>query len=171
MSKYTIVEVITKKDIKKFIKFPDDLYKDNKQYVPALHGDQMHTLTKFPSLSYCTRKMWLAMDGKKVVGRIQAIINPRYNELFGKKNVRFGWFDFIEDFEVAKLLIETAEAWAKAQGMDTIHGPLFYNTLGKQGMLIEGFQNIPPFNCYYNFPYYKDYVEKLGCETECGWVQ
>ena len=95
----------------RFIKFPDRLYKDCPQYVPALHSDQVHSLTKVSTLSYCRRKMWLALDGGgKVVGRICAMINPRYNALYGKKRARFGWFDLIDDREVARLLLGTAEA-------------------------------------------------------------
>lgn len=171
MAEYKVVEVNGRRDLMKFIKFPDLLYKDCPQYVPALHGDQVNSLTKVSTLSYCKRKMWMVLDGKKVVGRICGIINPRYNDLYGKKRARFGWFDTIEDFEVAKLLLDTAEAWAKENGMDEIHGPLYYNTLGKQGMLIEGFENIPPFNCLYNFPYYNDFVTRLGYVKECDWVQ
>lgn len=171
MSKYVIVEVQNRRDLMKFIKFPDELYKDCAQYVPALHSDQVKSLTSVSTLSYCKHKMWMVMDGKNVVGRICGIINPRYNERYSTKRARFGWFDTINDLEVAKLLIGTAEAWAKEQGMDEIHGPLYYNTLGKQGMLIEGYENIPPFNCYYNYPYYNDLVQALGFEKECDWVQ
>ena len=154
-----------------FIKFPDRLYKDCPQYVPALHSDQVRSLTKVSTLSYCTRKMWLVKDGKKTVGRICGMINPRYNELYSKKRARFGWFDTIDDFKVAELLLGTAEQWARDNGMTEIHGPLYYNTLGKQGMLVEGFENIPPFNCQYNFPYYNDFVTRLGYGKECDWVQ
>lgn len=168
---YRIEEVKSRKDLMRFIKFPDELYKDCQQYVPALHSDQVKSLTSVSTLSYCTRTMWLALDGDKVVGRICAMVNPRYNERYSKKRARFGWFDTINDIEVARLLLSTAEDWAKAQGMNEIHGPLYYNTLGKQGMLIEGYENIPPFNCYYNFPYYKDFVEQLGYAKECDWVQ
>lgn len=168
---YRIVEVLTRKDLMKFIKFPDELYKDCPQYVPALHSDQVNSLTKVSTLSYCQRKMWMVMDGSKVVGRICGMINPRYNERYSTKRARFGWFDTINDLEVARLLIGTAEAWAKEQGMTEIHGPLYYNTLGKQGMLVEGFGNVPPFNCIYNYPYYNDLVTALGFEKECDWVQ
>lgn len=167
----TIVEVTNRKDLMKFVKFPDELYRNCPQYVPALHSDQVKSLTSVSTLTYCYHKMWLAFDGDKVVGRICAMVNPKYNELYGKKRARFGWFDTIDDFEVAKALLGTAEAWAKEQGMTEIHGPLYYNTLGKQGMLVEGYENIPPFNCYYNFPYYKDFVERLGYEKECDWLQ
>ena len=155
----------------KFIRFPDELYRGCPQYVPALHSDQVRSLTKVSTLSYCSRKMWMVLDGGKVVGRICGMINPRYNERYGTKRARFGWFDTIDDIGVARLLIGTAEAWAKSEGMEEIHGPLYYNTLGKQGMLVEGYENIPPFNCIYNYPYYKDLVEELGFEKECDWLQ
>lgn len=171
MPDYKVVEVESKRDLMKFIKFPDRLYKDCPQYVPALHSDQVKSLTKVSTLSYCKRKMWMVMDGKTVVGRICGMINPRYNALYDKKRARFGWFDTIDDFEVAKLLLNTAEGWAKENGMNEIHGPLYYNTLGKQGMLVEGFENIPPFNCLYNYPYYNDFVTRLGYVKECDWVQ
>lgn len=171
MSDYRVVEVTGKKDLMKFIKFPDRLYKDCPQYVPALHSDQVHSLTSVSTLSYCTRKMWMVMDGKEVVGRICGMINPRYNELYSKKRARFGWFDTIDDFRVAELLLGTAEQWARENGMTEIHGPLYYNTLGKQGMLVEGFDNVPPFNCLYNYPYYNDFVTTLGYVKECDWVQ
>ena len=172
MGTYIVKEISKKCDIRKFIKFPDRLYKDCKQYVPALHGDQMKSLTKAAPLRYCKRKLWLAYDGDgKVVGRICAMINPRYNELYSKKRVRFGWFDTIEDIDVARALISAAEAWAKSEGMTEIHGPLYYNTAGKQGMLIEGYDKLPVFNCYYNFPYYNDFMEQLGFAKECDWVE
>ena len=166
-----VIEVLSRRDLKRFIKFPDKLYRDCKQYVPALISDQINSLTKVSTLSYCERKMWMVLDGKEVVGRICGIINPRYNERYGTKRARFGWFDTINDKNVAKLLIETAENWAKAKGMTEIHGPLYYNTLGKQGMLVEGFENIPPFNCLYNYPYYNDLIIGLGFVKECDWVQ
>ena len=171
MPAYRIVEVKSKKDLGKFICFPDKLYKDCPQYVPALHSDQVKSLTSVSTLSYCTHKMWMVMEGDKVAGRICGMINPRYNERYGKKRARFGWFDTVNDLEVARLLISTAEAWAKEHGMNEIHGPLYYNTLGKQGMLVEGYENIPPFNCLYNYPYYNDLVTALGFEKECDWVQ
>ena len=169
---YKVIEVSGKKDLMRFIRFPDKLYKGCSQYVPALHSDQVNSLTGISTLSYCKRRMWMVVDANgEVVGRICGMINPRYNERYGKKRARFGWFDTINDIEVARLLIGTAEDWAKSEGMDEIHGPLYYNTLGKQGMLVEGFENIPPFNCIYNYPYYNDLVTALGFEKECDWVQ
>ena len=171
MAEYKVVEVTDGRSLRRFINFPDELCRTCPQYVPALHSDQRKSLTKAVALTYCSRKMWMVLDGRKVVGRICAMINPRYNKRYDKKRARFGWFDCIDDIEVARLLLGTAEAWAKEQGMTEIHGPLYYNTFGKQGMLIEGFENIPPFNCLYNYPYYVDLITALGFEKECDWVQ
>ena len=159
MAKYTVKEVLTKRDLKRFITFIDDLYKGCDQYVPPLHRGQEHDLMKAAPLAYCTRKMWIAEnDEGKVVGRICAMVNPRYNEKYGKKRARFGWFDLINDIDVARLLVGAAEAWAKENGMDEIHGPLYYNTLGRQGMLIEGYDKLAPFSCLYNYPYMTTWV-------------
>ncbi len=171
MSNYKVVEVNNKKELKMFVKFPNILYKDCEQWVPALYGDQVKSLTKTPSLKDCEQKMWMVMRGSEVVGRICGIINNKYNKIYNTKRARFGWFDTIEDIEVARLLIDTAESWAKNYGMTEIHGPLYYNTLGKQGMLVDGFENTPPFNCIYNFEYYPKFVEELGFAKECDWIQ
>lgn len=169
---YIIREVKGKRDLKRFIGFPLELYRDCPQYVPALNGDQMHSLTAAAPLRYCESRLWLAEDASgKVVGRIAGMINPRYNSLYGKKRARFGWFDVIDDYEPARMLLDAAGEWAKARGMDEIHGPLYYNTMGKQGMLVEGFENTPPFNCLYNYPYYPAFVEKYGFVKELDWIQ
>jgi len=170
-SEISIVEVTTKKQIKEFYQFQNRLYKDCPQYVPSLDLDQKATVTKDPALEYCTTCKWLAYKDGKVAGRIMAIVNPRYNNFYGTTKGRFGWYDFIEDYDVAKALMDKAKEWFKAQGMNYVHGPLAYNTTGRQGMLIEGFENIPPFNCLYNYPYYVDFMQRMGFEKEVDWVQ
>lgn len=172
MRQYQVREVVGKKDLNKFIRFPERLYAGCGQYVPPLHKGQEHELMHAAPLKYCRRKMWIVEDAcGDVVGRICAVINPRYNEKYGRSRVRFGWFDLINDIEVARLLFDAAESWAEEQGMTEIHGPLYYNTLGRQGMLIEGFDKLAPFSCLYNYPYYAELVEQLGFEKECDWVQ
>lgn len=171
-SSYTIREITGRRDMKRFIRFPLDLYRDCPQYVPALNADQLHSLTDVPSRRYCELKLWLVEDrGGKVAGRIAGMINPRYNDLYGRKRARFGWFDTIEDYRVAQMLLDAACGWARSRGMNEIHGPLYYNTMGKQGMLIEGFGNTPPFNCLYNYPYYPQFVERYGFVKELDWIQ
>ena len=167
----SVKEVSDPKELKIFYQFQNKLYRGCKAYVPTLDFDEKNTLTRNPALDYCTRKMWLAYAGGRAVGRIMAIINPRYNELYGTRNLRFGWFDFEEDMEIARALMEAAVQWGREQGMDKIHGPLAYNTLGRQGMLVEGFENTPPFNCIYNYPYYVDFMEKMGFQKEADWLQ
>ena len=166
-----IKEVKTSRDLKVFYQFQNKLYKDCPAYVPTLDSDQKHSLTNDPALDYCTRKMWLAYKDGKVAGRIQAIVNPRYNDFYGTRRGRFGWYDFIEDIEVAQALMDTATGWLKEQGMEDVHGPLAYNTLGRQGMLISGYENTPPVNCLYNYPYYPQFMEKMGFAVDCDWVQ
>lgn len=167
----TVKEVSSAGELKCFYRFQNQLYRGCKAYVPTLDVDQKSSLTRNPALEYCTRKMWLAYADGRPVGRIMAIINPRYNELYGTRKVRFGWFDFEENIEIARALLDTAARWGREQGMDTIHGPLAYNTLGRQGMLVEGFENTPPTNCLYNYPYYVTFMEQLGFEKEADWIQ
>ncbi len=167
-----IREAKTSSQIKKFVRFPHKLYKDSKQYVPVLDSDEIETLTNSPSLEYCRIKMWLAYSlDNKIVGRIAGILNPRANDFQQYKRVRFGWFDFIDDLEIAKALLSKVVEWGKAEGMTEIHGPLGYNTWNRQGMLIEGFENTPPSNCLYNYEYYPKIMDKLGYSKQVDWIQ
>ncbi len=169
---FKIREVITSAEIKRFIKFPHKLYKSNKQYVPVLDSDEFKALTASPSLEYCKIKMWVALSDKnEIVGRIAGIYNPRSNDIHNEKRVRFGWFDFIEDKELALALLQMVSDWGKELGMTQMHGPLGYNTWSRQGMLIEGFENIPPINCLYNYSYYPRIMEELGIGKQVDWVQ
>lgn len=168
----TIKEVTTDKQFRQFYKFQNRLYRKCRYYVPTLDLDQKHSLKEDPALLYCKRKLFLAYNDKgKVVGRVQGIINPRYNDYYSLKRVRFGWFDFEEDPSIAEALIDAVQKWGKEEGMTEIHGPLAYNTLGRQGMLVEGFDKEPQVNCLYNYPYYVDYMQKMGFEKECDWIQ
>ncbi len=170
--KFSIKEINSPYDIKKFIKFPHKLYKKCDQYVPVLDSDEYKILTQSPSLEYCKIKMWLALsDTNDVVGRVAAIYNPRSNEYHNQKRVRFGWLDFIDDYDVLKSLIDKVEDWSKELGMSEIHGPLGYNTWNRQGMLIEGFENTPPINCLYNYSYYPQLMDRVGFEKQVDWVQ
>lgn len=171
MAEYQIKEVEGRRDLMRFIRFPDDLYKGCDQYVPALHRGQAKTLMHSAALAHCDRKMWIVLKDGKVAGRICGMVNRRYNEHYGLKRARFGWFDLIDDIEVARLLLSTAEDWARQMGMTEIHGPLQFNTFGRQGMLVEGYDKVAPFSCLYNYPYYVGHMERLGYEKECDWLQ
>ena len=170
--RYTVREVGNAREFRQFYQFQNRLYRDCPTYVPSLDYDQRHTLAHSPCLDYCEQKLLLCYDEAGcVAGRCCAIINPRYNELYGTRRMRFGWTDFIEDFEVARALLEAAQAWGRSRGMTEIHGPLGYNTMYKQGLVVEGFDSVPQSNNLYNYPYYKDFLERLGFGKEADWLQ
>ena len=169
---FAVREISKRADIKKFIKFPHRLYKSNKQYVPQLDSDEFEIVTKSPSLEYCQIRLWMAYsESGEIVGRIAGIYNPRSNEYHNERRIRFGWFDFIEDTEVAKALLAEVERWGREIGMSEIHGPLGYNTWNRQGMLTEGFDYIPPVNCLYNYAYYPRIMDELGYGKQIDWIQ
>ena len=168
-----IREVKTKKDLKRFIRFNFDLYKDCEQWIPPLYTDEMNTLRreKNPSFEYCEAKYWLAYRQNRVVGRIAGIINRKYIEKWKNSYARFGWVDFIDDDEVSKALFNTVEAWAVEKGMNGIHGPLGFTDFDREGMLIEGFEELGTMVDLYNYSYYMDHVERLGYKKDADWVE
>lgn len=168
-----IKEVQGRKEFNAFIKFPFQLYKKNQQWVPPLLFDEKQVLNpdKNPASEYCLSKLWLAYKDNKVVGRIAGIINKKYIEIWKKKAVRFGWFDFIDDEEVSKALIDEVIKWASKEGLEFIHGPLGFTDLDYEGMLIEGFNETSTMATIYNYEYYPRHMEKMGFEKEVDWVE
>ena len=168
-----IVEVKTKKDIKKFVDFPTGLYKGVKQYVHPLRMDEFNNFNPKKNASFedCEAVYFLAYKEGKLVGRIAGILQKLYNAKVNEKRVRFTRFDCINDVEVAQALFKSVEDWAKSIGMDTVHGPMGFNDLDREGMLIEGFDEIATFEEAYNYDYYKDLMVACGYEKEVDWVE
>ena len=168
-----IIEVKTKKEIREFVDFPTKLYKGVKQYVHPLRFDEINNFNpkKNASLEECDVQLFLAKQDGKIVGRIAGIIQRSYNKKVGQTRCRFSRFDAINDVEVAHALFGAVENWAKEQGMNIVHGPLGFNDLDREGMLIEGFDEIATFEEQYNFPYYKDLLEACGYEKETDWLE
>ena len=169
-----IKKVTTKKELKTFIRFNYELYKENPYSVPDLYDDMVATLTreKNPSFEFCDADYFLAYDADgKVVGRVAAIINQRSNEAWDTKNVRFGWIDFIDDTEVSKALLDTVAAWGKERGMTTMQGPMGFVDLDAEGLLIEGFDQLSTMATIYNYPYYQAHLEQYGLEKDNDWVE
>ncbi len=168
-----IREVKSKKDLKNFIDFQYSLYKNNKFWVPPLKRDEYHSLLKNqnPAFEFCEAKYWLAYKNEKIVGRIAGIINNKYNEIWDKKVARFGWFDFIDDSEVAAKLLRTVENWAKEKNLDTVNGPLGFTDMDAEGSLVEGFEELSTYGALYNYRYYPLYIEKSGYKKESDWVE
>lgn len=168
-----IKKVSDKKELKTFIRFNYELYKDNAYSVPDLYDDMLNTFSpqKNAAFEFCEADYFLAYKDDKVVGRVAAIINRRANETWNKKEVRFGWIDFIDDLEVSKALLDTVEKWGKERGMEAMVGPLGFTDMDAEGMLVEGFDQLGTMATIYNYPYYPEHMQRLGLEKEADWVE
>ena len=161
-----IKRVESKKELKQFIQFYYDLYRDNDCAVPFLYSDEMATLRrdKNPSFECCEAEYFLAYKDGCLVGRVAGIINKRANKRWERKSVRFGWFDFIDDEEVSSALLGAVEEWGRKKGMTEMVGPLGFTDMDPEGMLIEGFDQLGTMATIYNYPYYPQHMERMG-----GW--
>ncbi len=168
-----ITEVKTKKELRLFVKFPMNLYKDSPYYVPNLYFDEMNALdpAKNPMCKYSKFVRFLAWKDGKVVGRVAGIINEIANRDWDHKEVRFGWFDFVDDREVSKALLEKVIEWGKSYGMTQISGPLGFTDFDNEGMVVEGFDQISSFMLKFNYPYYREHMEALGYEKVIDWQE
>ena len=167
-----IKEVKTKKEVRTFINFPLKMYKDNKNFVPHLYMSERQCFKKNnPFSSACDTVYFLAYKDEKVVGRISGIIQKDANEKWKQKRVRFTRFDSIDDQEVADALFDAVEKWAKDKGMIEICGPLGFNDLEREGLLIDGFNKLATFEEQYNADYYQKLVEKHGFKTDTDWIE
>ena len=166
MSSVQIKRVETKKDLKAFIEFHYDLYEGDPYDAPNLYSDELNTLSrdKNAAFDFCEAEYFLALKEGKVVGRVAAIINHKANEKWEKKDVRFGWIDFIDDIEVSNALLKAVEDYGKEKGMTSIVGPLGFTDMDPEGMLTWGFDQLGTMATIYNYDYYPKHMEKLG-----GW--
>ena len=169
----TIKPVTTKKEMKQFICFNYELYKDSPYAVPELFNDVRDTLDpkKNAAFEFCEAQPFLALKDDKVAGRIVAIINHKANARWEKKVVRFGWVDFIDDAEVVDALFTTVEQWGRERGMEEVQGPLGFTDFDPEGMLIEGFDRMSTMVTIYNYPYYPQHMERMGYEKDADWVE
>lgn len=168
-----IREIQTKRELKQFIQFANDLYKDCQYYCPPLFFDEMNCFNaeKNPAVEVSDYRLWMAYRGNKPVGRIAGIINRRANEKWGVKHVRFGWFDFIDDLEVSKALLDTVAAWGKEHGMDGLNGPVGFTDFDHEGLLLEGYEYLAPMASLYNYPYYVKHMDAYGLTKEADWIE
>ena len=159
-----IIKVETKAQLKAFVDFYYDLYRDCPYAVPYLFSEEMNTLRKDrnPAFAFCEAEYFLAYKDGKVAGRIAAIINFHANEHWKRQMVRFGWFDFVDDTDVSAALIEAAEEWGKAKGMTEIAGPLGFEDMDREGMLVDGFNELSTMYINYNYDYYPKHLERIG---------
>jgi len=162
-----------KKLFKKFIEFPNELYKGNTHYVPYLFGDEMDLLDpkKNASFEECKSKYFLAYKDGKIAGRVCGLIQMKSNEIRNEKQIRFTRFDFIDDIEVARALLKEVEKFGASEGMEEIHGPFGFHDMDKEGMLSYGFDRDATMATLYNYDYYVPTLEKLGYEVKCEWLE
>lgn len=168
-----IKEVKTKKDLKKFAKYPVKLYKDCPYYVPSIRSDELNTFN--PKKNFNLRgnecKGFLCYKDGKLVGRIAGLINRKDNELTGRKYIRFSRLDCIDDDEVFNALIGSVEKFGKGYGMDTIHGPWGFNDTDREGMLTYGFDKRSTYATNYYYPYFAEHMSKMGFNDESKWIE
>lgn len=165
--------VETKEDLKKFVLFGNELYKNKPYHIPVLVKDELETLDKDinPAFEFCEAVYYLAYKNGRIVGRIAGIINHRANEAWNQTHARFGFVDFINDNEVVDALFDTVAKWAKSKGMDMLHGPMGFTDMDKEGMLVEGFDRLGTMITIYNYAYYPKQLERIGFMKDQDWKE
>ena len=168
-----IKEVLTKKSLWTWVRFPNKLYKNNEYFVPFLENDEFETFSKDknPAYAFCETRLFLAYKDGKVVGRIAGLINHAYNKKWNKNAVRFTRFDFIDDYDVSKALFDAVVNWGKEKQFTEIMGPIGFTDMDHEGMLVEGFDQINMSITFYNDPYYLTHMEKLGLQKDIDWIE
>ena len=169
----SIKTVTTKRDFKIFARFANRMYKGNPYYVPSIVMDDLDTFDKAKNAAFefCEAEFYLAYKDDKLAGRVAAIVNHKANEAWNVKQVRFGWFDFVDDIEVSAALLDAVAAFGKSRGMTDMAGPLGFTDFDPEGMLVEGYDRISTMALIYNHPYYPEHMKKLGYHKETGWVE
>ena len=168
-----IVAVESRRDLKRFVTFPMALYRGNPYWVPQLIRDEMELLTpgKNPAFENAEAQTFLALRDGRIVGRIAAILSHAANRKYGTKNLRFSWFDTIDDLEVARALFAAVEDWGKQRGMETLTGPHSFTDLDPEGMLIQGFDELSTIAVMYNYAYYPTLAEQCGFSKDIDYVE
>lgn len=167
------VKEIHPKHLKKFVTYPFQLYKDSKYWVPSLIKDEIATLNPERNPVFKNAQAWyyLAYKEEKPVGRIAVIINNLEVEQQGKRKVRFGWLDMVDDIEVTKALLEKAFEKGRENNLEYVEGPVGFSNMEKAGILTMGYEEMNTMITWYNFPYYADHMKKLGFEKQATWVE
>lgn len=165
----TIQPVETPKQKKQFIHFPWKIYAGDMMWVPPLLMDVKEKLSpKFSFFEFGSMQMFLAVRDGEVVGRIAALQNDLYNKEHEDKTGFFGFFECIDDQNVANLLFDTAKKWLQERGRDIMHGPASPSSNHDYGLLVKGFADPPKLGMTYNPPYYQDLVENYGFKKTQG---
>ncbi|MEZ4779473.1 MAG: GNAT family N-acetyltransferase [Flavobacteriaceae bacterium] len=168
-----ILPVETPQQLKEFVTFPFQLYKTNPYWVPPLIKDEMETLDKEknPVFKNAEAHYYVAKKEGKPVGRIAVIINHLEVTEIGKKKVRFGWFDVVDDIKVSEALLNKVFEIGKAHNLEYAEGPVGFSNMEKAGILTKGFEEMNTMITWYHHPYYAQHFEQLGWEKQATWVE
>lgn len=168
-----IKQITTRRELKMFIRFGNEHYKDNENFCPQLISDELNVFDAKinPAHEVCDHILFMAYRDHRPVGRIGGFINYAANEKWNVKKVRFGWMDFIDDKEVSFALLDAVAEWGKSKGMDKLNGPVGMTDFDHQGLLIEGFEYLAPMASLYNYPYYVRHIEDYGLTKEADWIE
>lgn len=163
-----ITQATTKKELKKFVKFPFKLYKNSRYWVPPIISEELKTFDKKinPVFKYADAQFFLAYKNGVIVGRIAAIVNWLEINGQGIKKMRFGWFDFIDELEVSKALLNKVTEIGNEHKLDYIEGPVGFSNLDKVGVMTEGFDSIAPMITWYNHEYYVNHYKAHRLQIE-----
>ncbi len=170
----TVVPVTTKKQLKQFVDFQPKLYKSNKYYVPPIRSDELSVFTPKKSAHLgedAKAQCFLVYKDGKLSGRVAGIIQYNYNKKYNEKKARISRLDFINNYDVAKATLDAVENWAQSEGMDSIHGPLGFNDLEREGLLVDGFDKLSTFETQYSYPYYYPMMERCGYKKDVDWLE
>ena len=174
MSNIEIRPVTTRRELQQFVQFYYDLYRGNDYAVPYLYSEEMSVLREDRNSSFecCEAQYFMAFKNDKMVGRVAAIINYRANKRWDRKQVRFSWFDFVDDQEVSAALLKAVEDWGRSKGMTEITGPIGFIDTDREGMLVDGFDRLSTMYINYNYPYYPQHMEQFaGYEKANDWIE
>ena len=164
MTNIDIVEVESTSQLRKFIAYPNHLYRDDPHYVAPLLSDRLSffNFKKNPFYRCARVKLFLAQENRQIKGRIATCINYSHNEFHHEQVGFFGFFDCPDDYDIASKLLRVAMITLKREGMEKMRGPMNFSTNHECGFLVEGFDSPPMVMMTYNQPNLPNLAEKFG---------
>ncbi|MEM1336552.1 MAG: GTP cyclohydrolase [Bacteroidota bacterium] len=168
-----VKEVLTKAELKTFVKFPFSLYHKNPYWVPPIIKDELASFdrSKNPVFQSAEAHFFLAYKEKRIVGRVVAIINWLEVKEQQIKKMRFGWFDFEDDLAISEVLLNKVREIGQSHDLEYMEGPVGFSNMDKVGVLIDGFDHIGTMITWYNHPYYQKHYEAHGLVKEKEYLE
>jgi len=162
--RYEVILAKSRKDLKRYVKFPWRIYANQGNWIPPLIRSQISKLSpdKSPFFKQGEAESFMVVKGDEVVGTVTPWMNHRSNRYKNEKAAGFGYFELIEDYEVARLLCDKVVEWAGDRGANLIRGPLHFSPQDSPGVLVEGFDSFPPPLVTHTPPYYSVFLERYG---------